>query len=74
MNELKAKSQASFEVISTAQRSLPDIQQLRDTVSDAMQSALMHLKPTFILTCHRHRTFVRRAMRSIPELRDPSSR
>lgn len=74
MNELKCKSQASFEVMSNAQSSFPDIQQLRDTVSDAMQSASMRIQSTLILTSHRHRTVVRRAWRSIQEFRDPSSR
>ena len=44
MSELKAKSQASFAIISTAHNSLPDVQQLRDTVSDAMQSKSMSLQ------------------------------
>ncbi|KAH9938195.1 uncharacterized protein B0H18DRAFT_1112374 [Fomitopsis serialis] len=38
MNELKIRSQSSFEVVAKAQSTLPDIQEMRETVSEAMRS------------------------------------
>ncbi|TFY56360.1 hypothetical protein EVJ58_g7693 [Rhodofomes roseus] len=38
MNELKTKSQSSFEMVIKAQSTLPDVQELRESVSEAMRN------------------------------------
>lgn len=49
LNDLKTQSQESFRVLAQARNSLPDVRELRETISGAMKSMRFQIFLTF--TC-----------------------